>query len=81
MKDPRRGSIEHSIHALVANQAPSGAFLATPVMPDYHYCPRCSTTSQSACRRPGSSRQSGWLGRTPGPAARGRWTSSSTVTG
>jgi hypothetical protein len=28
MKDLRRGRIEHSIHVLAANQAPSGAFLA-----------------------------------------------------
>jgi GH15 family glucan-1,4-alpha-glucosidase len=38
MNDPRRGSIVRSIHVLAANQAPGGAFLATPVMPDYHYC-------------------------------------------
>jgi hypothetical protein len=34
MKDLRPDSVEHSIRVRVANQAPSGAFLATPVMPN-----------------------------------------------
>jgi GH15 family glucan-1,4-alpha-glucosidase len=28
----------HSVEVILNNQAPTGAFLATPHMPDYHYC-------------------------------------------